>query len=503
MTDTHAGAAGAGGRKIAVVTVGILAVICLTQWICRSAISRDEMENIRWGQALAWGSEKHPPLFGWIHYGWVQLFSRADLSTYLLEKANYAAGFLLLYLLVRRLLGRERAVLAMALTLGTAYSMLICLKYNATSAMWPFWTGYLLCLHRAWKGGTAAWWMATGLMAGLAVLTKYHSLLLVACSFGFLVSGPDGRRRLADWRPWCGVAVGMAVLAPHIAWVWHHGGATVGYAIENVTEGSSLARHLGAPLKYAAIQALCLLPALGLMIRWARRDPGPAAGSDESGTLRFLFWHGPVLGLAPAALSLVGGISLGGLWGMTSWGLFPAWMLARFDIEPRTGHLKTALTAAAGLVALVVVLYFTNTIFIAEQRDYKGAAAAVQRAWQERYETPLTVVGGDDRYYEGLGIYLPGHPDVFGRLDPSYHPAIDMGRIERGGAVIVIPEGDDTALGQARARFPVDETIVLELPARRDGIRRIRAERLVVMFVSPDSGAGARQSGSGAGDGGP
>jgi len=509
VSDTPA-ASTIGSRstaRVVLCSAVILAAITVTQWICRSAIARDEMENIRWGQGLTWGNEKHPPLFGWIHYGWVELFGPVDLSTYLLEKANFAAGLILLYFLARRVLGRERALLATVLSIGTAYALVICLKYNATSAMWPVWAGYLVCLHRAWKTADVRWWVATGLMAGLAVLTKYHSLLLFLCSTGFLLTDSHGRRQLAGRGPWIGVATALLTVAPHAVWVWHHGASTVGYAIENVSEGSVLARHVVEPLKYVVIQALCLVPALVLLIRWALKDHSPPSARDRDSELRFLFWHGPVLGLAPAVLSLVVGFSLGSLWGMTSWGLFPAWMLARFDIRPAASRLNTGLAAATGLTGLVVVLYFVNTAFLAEQRDYKGAAAAVLEAWRDRYDSPLTVVGGDDRYYEGLGIYLPGHPDVFGRLDPAYHPRVDMDRIARDGAVIVIPAPDEDALRQARSRFPIDETVVLELPARRDGLRRLRAERLAVMFISPKesrpAGVTGNQSTGRAGDGGP
>ena len=62
---------------------------------------------------------------------------------------------------------------------------------------------------------------------------------------------------------------------------------------------------------------------------------------------------------------------------------------------------------------------------------------------------------------------------------------VDMARIEREGAALVIPEKDEKALVVARSRFPVDDTVILDLPARREGLRRLRAERLVVMFVSP------------------
>lgn len=451
------------------------------------SISRDEMENIRWGQAMTWGSQKHPPLFGWIHYGWTELFGRADLSTYVLQKINFSAGLLLLWFLTRHLLGRDKALLCAALTLATANAFLISLKYNATSAMWPIWAGYLLCFWYAYERRNMAWWAATGVLAGLSILTKYHSLLLLACSFLFLSSHAEGRARLLGGGPRLAAAIALAMLAPHVVWLWRAGGATIVYAIDNVTEGARLDRHLVEPLRYVALQALCLLPALGLLLSWSRKGGASAALLDTKATIgRFLFWHGPVLGLLPAALSLLGGMSLGSLWGMTSWGLLPAWMVARFRIHSQ-GRLDTALAAATGLALLVTMAYFTNTIFFAHQQDYKSAAQAVEANWEERYDSPLTIVGGSQRYHEGLGVYVDSRPDVFDGLEPTGHPDIDMARIRREGAVLVVPELSDDAARAYHERFEVDETLVLELPARRDGIRRTRPERLLVMFVAPEA----------------
>ena len=58
-----------------------------------------------------------------------------------------------------------------------------------------------------------------GVLGAATVLTKYHSLVLLACAFGWLASSPDGRRVLAGRRVWAGVAAGLVVLAPHGYWL--------------------------------------------------------------------------------------------------------------------------------------------------------------------------------------------------------------------------------------------------------------------------------------------
>lgn len=488
----------ATGTRLVVVTGLILGGITLVQLLVRSAISRDEMENIRWGQMLAWGTEKHPPLFGWIHYGWVELLGRSDLATFVLEKLAFALGLALLYLLLKPMLARERVILALALTLATANAVLLVLKFNGNSAQWPVWAAYLLCLQRAVTSERATWWLATGLAAGAAVLTKYHAFLLFACSLGWLLSRPEGRRALAGWRPWAGVALALLVVAPHLVWLFRHGAPTLGYAAANIGAAEGVAAHVLEPLVYVLEQALFLCPALLVFAWWLRRGRPARGASTTPSDLGFLFWHGPVLGLAPAIASLVAGLSLGSMWGLASWGLLPAWAIARFELAasgPRVRQALVAALATAGLYALIAVVH--GGLF-AVQLDYKGTAAAVRDAWYARYQAPLAIAGGDGRYYEGLTVYAPEAPDVFGMLDPGLHPRVTPARMAREGAVIVIPERLEDSVARARQRFPVEADAVVEVGGWRRGLVSTRSDRLLLLFVAPAvAGAGGAPGGPG------
>lgn len=475
-------------KWLASVTAAALAVICMVQLLVRSALSRDELENIHWGQALDWGSAKHPPLFGWVNYVWVELFGYHDLSTYLLQKLNLAIGLLLLYLLARRFLARTGALVAVALTVATINFILMALKYNGNSALWPIWIAYLFALHRAVSANSAGWWVGTGLLAAAAVLTKYHSFLLFACTFLWLLATPAGRAALVGWRLWLGVGVCLAALSPHIIWFVEQGGPTFGYAIKNVTKGvgpGSLLSHLRNPIQYALTQAIFLCPALVLLIRWARAAPAaPTPSSDPDAS--FLFWHGPVFGLAPAALSAASGITLGGMWGLASWAVLPIWMIARFGICADSDRLRTATRSAAGVTIFYVVIALIHGVLFEKQADYKQAATAVQEAWRARYQTPLAIVGGEGRYYHGLGAYAPDHPDVFTYLDLSTNRRVSAERVAAEGAAIVVVNSLPEKLALARALFPPDAEQEIEIRGGRQGIYRTRAETITVLFIDPN-----------------
>jgi hypothetical protein len=44
----------------------------------------DMLENYAWGQDLAWGSAKHPPLFAWVTGVWFAIFPTRDSAYHLL-----------------------------------------------------------------------------------------------------------------------------------------------------------------------------------------------------------------------------------------------------------------------------------------------------------------------------------------------------------------------------------------------------------------------------------
>ncbi len=85
-----------------------------------------------------------------------------------------------------------------------------------------FWPTVVLCVVRALLREAPAWWLAAGIIAGLATYNKLLIAgLLISLLAGLLVAGP--RSVLATPWPWIAGALTLAVAAPNLAYQATHG----------------------------------------------------------------------------------------------------------------------------------------------------------------------------------------------------------------------------------------------------------------------------------------
>ena len=86
-----------------------------------------------------------------------------------------------------------------------------------------FWTITLCCLARtrpeaADEDARTGWWLAAGLAAGLAVMSKYSALFLAPGVLLWLAVTPGGWKALRRPGPWLAAAIAIAVFAPNVIW---------------------------------------------------------------------------------------------------------------------------------------------------------------------------------------------------------------------------------------------------------------------------------------------
>ena len=74
--------------------------------------------------------------------------------------------------------------------------------------------------------GRTSSWLGVGLAWGLAMLSKYHAVLLPAGALLYLVAWPPARRCLRTPGPYLASAVGLAAFSPVVAWNAAHGWAS-------------------------------------------------------------------------------------------------------------------------------------------------------------------------------------------------------------------------------------------------------------------------------------
>jgi hypothetical protein len=422
----------------------------LASWLYRANLdwAGDMLENYTWGIEWQAGYYKHPPLFAWLTAAWFSVFPRTDLAYFALSSCNAAVGLFGIVALARRFLPAPLAVVAgLAMAVSPVYGSLA-IKFNANTVLlscWP-WAAYFFVryMQTASRGSAAA----LGALAGICMLGKYFSVVLLATFALAACVVPAWRQRL--WHPrilWA-VAAGLLVLAPHIGWVVTHDFPTVRYATDRMHESERPAYSIALGLAgYVMPQIAYLLPCMGFA--WLLREtrgPGVIAllrGLAKPGRNAGLWWLVGGHFVVVAAVALLTGTALSSQWGRTAlFAAMPLWV---------------AVLAAAGLrVSLrraprMMLLFWLAALAFSAMGGYVDArrgtrdareprvelAHAARAAWRQHVDAPLAIVAGTTKDARAVAFYGHGPVRYWDMLTPSETPWLTGADIARQGALVV------------------------------------------------------------------
>src|SRR5271168_4424739 len=257
------------GRTVAITLIGYCAV-----WTLYAVLSKltqdihfDMGEMVSWSREVTLGTPKHPPLPAWLVGIWFTVFPLQEWAFYLLSMATATFALWVAWMIAGRYLDGEKRAVGLALLTLVPFFNFHALKYNANSAMTPFWALTTWFFLRSFESRSAGWAVLAGLAAAASMLVKYWSVVLLA---GLGIAALADPRRALYFRssaPYITVVVGAAALAPHLWWLYTHGFAAFGYALEShpatlaeallsgVTYVASAAGYVAVPVLIAAIAA--------------------------------------------------------------------------------------------------------------------------------------------------------------------------------------------------------------------------------------------------------
>jgi 4-amino-4-deoxy-L-arabinose transferase-like glycosyltransferase len=249
-------------------------------------LAPDEAYYWVWSRVLQPGYLDHPPM--------IALFIRAGT----LVAGENALGI--------RLLGPLTIALASVLLARAADSLFpdrrpgvwAALLFNATLLanaggilatpelpLVVFWAAALWALARLHATADGRWWLAFGVLAGLALASKYTAALLGLGVVVWLLASREAWRWWRDWRLWAGGALAGLVFSPVVAWNAANGWAS--FAKQGGRAGTDEAgftlRYLGellgsqVGLATPIVFAFCAIGTALAARAWARR--GDAAGA--------------------------------------------------------------------------------------------------------------------------------------------------------------------------------------------------------------------------------
>jgi dolichyl-phosphate-mannose-protein mannosyltransferase len=480
--------------------VPVLAGYC-GLWTLYGAIAKgsqdihfDMGEMVAWAREADWGTPKHPPFGAWLVRAWFSVFPLADWAYYLFAMVIAASALWIAWRVSARYLDGEKRVIGLALLTLVPFFNFHALKFNANTVMMPLWaatTALFLRSHETRRPGVAA---LAGLAAAAAMLGKYWSAVLL---LGLGLAALIDPRRAAYFRspaPWVTIAVGVAALLPHVAWLYAHGFTPFAYAmdthpgtlLESVRSGfdyvAGAAGYVAVPAGLAALAAWPTTPAAIPDVLW------PQTPERRLVVLAFVLPLALPILLAVAAHEMV--ISL---WSIGSMTLLPVVLLSSPRIVVPAPAARRIVGFALGLPLIALALSPLVALVIHRQgvpnygAHYRLLAQAIETNWKQTTDRPLRFIGSYNNLLYGALFYLPDRASPLEIVNPYLTPWIDEAEVARDGIALVCPIEESPcmkALDARAARNRASKRVEVEIARTYFGTAD-KPDRFVIVTMPP------------------
>ena len=182
----------------------------------------DEAYYWTWSKESVLSFLDHPPMVAWFIGFGTAIFGDTNFGVRFAGLLAMLATQLLLADIVRRVTQDIRAVVLAALMPEAAlYYGLLMAKVAPDVALIPFAVAMAWALVRLVESGDARWWLATGVFAGLALLSKFTAVMLLPAVLAFMLI-PDWRHWLTSPYPWLAALIAVAIFSPVLIWNAQH-----------------------------------------------------------------------------------------------------------------------------------------------------------------------------------------------------------------------------------------------------------------------------------------
>jgi 4-amino-4-deoxy-L-arabinose transferase-like glycosyltransferase len=453
----------------------------------------DMGEMVAWSREITFGTPKHPPLPAWLVGAWFSIFPLATWAYDLFAVGIATVSLGVAFVVSTRYLDGLKSAVGLALLTLVPFFNFHALKFNANSAMMPWWALTTWFFLRSFESRGLGFSALAGVAAAGAMLTKYWSVVLLAALAIGAVSDPRRRLYFTSAAPYVIVAAGAAALSPHVVWLYLHGFGTFGYALEShpgtvIEAFISGIGYLAGALGYAVVPILLT----GIAAKPAPADFANMLWPDDpQRRLAVIVFILPLV--LPTVLAVAATEKVVSLWAIGGMTLLPVVLLSSPRIViPRIAAIRILAIAicfpvlavlAAPIVA--VVTHFNGTPNFGTQ--YSLVAAAAGKVWRETTDQPLHLIGSYDNVLNGSAFYFPDRPSTFDIVNPAMTPWADEARIARQGIVLYCPVTENRCmdgLNRRASMAPQGRRVEVDISRTFLGIPG-PVTRYVIMAIPP------------------
>ena len=414
---------------------------------CRNLISRDAIEAVIWGDLLSFGTNKHPPLSGWLASGFYHLFGDHDFGIYLLGQLCIVIGLIYLYKLAKKFLSEEEALCATLVMTPCSYYTYQAFydNFNCNYISIPLWAMLVYYFYSAVKEDKLSVWLLFGLTAGLAILAKYQVVFLFLPLFIYLLL--CARKSFKSSGIYLAALLALVIIAPHFYWLYQNDFFSFSYLFsrtESALAGSNitLVQRFIFPAKFYLDQLVSLLPCFMIYLVLAFKTKGISFRKLDFADKDLIFIL--LISLLPMITAATIGFfttsRIVGAWASTMVGFMGLLLCYLFPInlKPKLYPLLCKWVSAAMILWMLAMLIFVGTqTKIDMGYPTHTIMEQIDHIWRKNYgNTPLKYVRGD--YKNGFQfLYHPQKPTIILETFGHKNPWIDLNAIKKAGLLIV------------------------------------------------------------------
>lgn len=216
----------------------LIATTALLRLFAGSAVglSVDEAHYALYGLHPDWSYFDHPPMIGWLQALALQ-FGDSNLAMRVLPIALFACTSWVLYRVTLTLFPEDTpwlGFISVALLQSGVMFQLIGLAMLPDTPLLLLGLLLLWVLHGIVVEGRERYWLWLGLLLGLAALSKYTAVTLLATVLLALLQGKRWRQLRSPW-PWLAMLVSLLLIAPILYWNYRHDWISFAYQLHHGT----------------------------------------------------------------------------------------------------------------------------------------------------------------------------------------------------------------------------------------------------------------------------
>jgi hypothetical protein len=435
------------GRAVVAVLAAYWAVWTVYAVVAKASqdFHFDMGEMVAWSREVTFGTPKHPPLPTWLVGAWFWIFPLRmwAYDVFAVGMATVSLG--IAFVVSTRYLDGLKSAVGLALLTLVPFFNFHALKFNANSAMTPWWALTTWFFLRSFESRSPGFATLAGVAAAGAMMTKYWSVVLLAALIIGAVSDPRRKLYFGSAAPFITVGAGVAALSPHLAWLFLHDFTTFGYALES--HPGTVAEAFVSGIGYiAGALGYAVVP---ILLTGIAAKPTPATVADmlrpgdPQRRLAAIVFILPLL--LPALMAVATSEKVVSLWAIAGMTLLPVVLLSSPGIViPRRAAIRILAIAVSfpvlAVLAAPVVAVVTHFAGVPNYgTQYSLVAEAAGKVWRETTDRPLRLVGSYDNVLNGTVFYFPDRPSTFEMVNPALTPWTDEARIARQGILLYCP----------------------------------------------------------------